>query len=42
MLKHVRISRHNGGLDRHFARGYWEGYVETFPYIQELNETAAR
>jgi hypothetical protein len=30
MLKIFRISRHNGGLDRHFAQGYWEGYVETF------------
>jgi hypothetical protein len=36
MLKNFRISRPNGRLDRHFAQGYWEGYMETFPYIQEL------
>ena len=35
----VRISRPNGRLDRHVAQGYWEGYVETFPYTQELGHT---
>jgi hypothetical protein len=34
MLKHFRINRPNGGLDRHFAQGYREGYMETFPYIR--------
>jgi hypothetical protein len=34
MRKHFRISRPNGGLAPHVAQGYWEGYVETFPYIQ--------
>ena len=34
MLKNFRISRPSGGLDSHFAQGYWGGYVETFPYTQ--------
>jgi hypothetical protein len=28
------ISSPHGGLDLHFAQGYWEGYVATFPYTQ--------
>jgi hypothetical protein len=34
MLKIFHISSPNGGLDLHFAQGYCEGDVETFPYIQ--------
>jgi hypothetical protein len=36
MLKIFHISSPSGGLDSHFAQGYWGGYVETFPYTQEL------
>ena len=39
MLKHLRLSSPNGGLDSHFAQGYW-GYVETFPRTQLLDPSA--
>jgi hypothetical protein len=34
MLKNFHISCPNGGLNRHVTQGYWEGYIETFPYIR--------
>lgn len=42
MLKHFRKGSPNGRLDRHFAQGYWEGYMETFPSELRLDLMDAR
>jgi hypothetical protein len=38
MLKNFHINSPNGRLAPHLAHGRWEGYVETFPYNQELGK----
>jgi hypothetical protein len=41
-LRNCRINRLVGRLDGHARLGRRAGYKEEFPYIHELNETAAR